>query len=270
MKYCLNYNKDTEKSKCIQKVDEWIIDYNSKDNTLLDFLEKYKDKRINIYINEDNINFKFLTELCEKYNNVYIKFNGDKYLEIVKQNKPNFKFFFDIMVNNWDVLIGLFKMGVTDIYIVEDLAFELDKVHKIATEYGVQIRIYPNIAQSRWSDSSQIKKFFIRPEDIDAYEEYINVVEFYNVDKKIDIYYNIYKEKQKWFGQLNEIILDFNSNIDNRYIIPRFAEMRIKCDKNCLKGGNCRRCEIIEKLSNNLEETKLVVSIDKNKTEGEL
>ena len=64
--------------------------------------------------------------------------------------------------------------------------------------------------------------------------------------------------------------LDFNSDIDNKYIIPRFAEMRIKCGKNCLKGGSCRRCEIIEELSNNLEKTKLVVSIDKDKKEDEL
>lgn len=100
MKYCLNYNKDTEKSKYIKEADEWTIVYNSRDNTLLDFLEKYKNKRINIYINEDNIDFKFLTELCEKYDNIYIKFNSDKYLEVVKQSKLNFKFFFDIMVNN--------------------------------------------------------------------------------------------------------------------------------------------------------------------------
>ena len=265
MKYCLNYNKDTEHSKYIHDVDEWTIIYNSKDNTLLEFLEKYKNKRINIYIKEENIDFKFLTELCEKYNNVYIKFNGNYYFNLVKENKPNFKFFFDTQINDWDTLIGILKLGVTDVYIVENLAFEIDKVHIIANQYNAQVRVYPNIAQSKWNDTYAIKKFFIRPEDINAYEKYIDIIEFYDVDKKIDIYYDIYKQKQKWFGRLDEIILDFNSDIDNKYIIPRFAEMRIKCGKNCLKGGSCRRCEIIEKLSNNLEKTKLVVSIDKNK-----
>ena len=93
------------------------------------------------------------------------------------------------------------------------------------------------------------------------------MIEFYNVDKKIDIYYNIYNEKKKWFGQLNEIILDFNSDIDNKYIIPRFAEMRTRCGKNCLKGGSCRRCENIEQLSHTLEESKLIVHMDKDKKE---
>jgi hypothetical protein len=145
------------------------------------------------------------------------------------------------------------------------LCFEIDKVAEIAAQYNAQVRVYPNIAQSKWNNTAALKKFFIRPEDIDEYEKYVDVIEFYNVDKQIDIYYDIYKQKKKWFGKLNEIILDFDSDIDNRYIIPRFAEMRIKCGKNCLKGGSCRRCEIIEQLSNTLEESQLVVSIDKNK-----
>lgn len=39
MRYCLNYNQITEKMECIQEVKEWNIDYNSKDSTLLEFLE---------------------------------------------------------------------------------------------------------------------------------------------------------------------------------------------------------------------------------------
>ena len=261
MKYCLNYNKDTEHAKCIQEADEWTIVYNSKDTTLLEFLEIHKDKRINIYIKNEEISFDFLKELCDKYPNVYIKLNADYYLE----NKPNFRFFYDIQINDWDILTGVLKSGATDVYIVENLCFEIDKVAEIAAQYNAQVRVYPNIAQSKWNNTAALKKFFIRPEDIDEYEKYVDVIEFYNVDKQIDIYYDIYKQKKKWFGKLNEIILDFDSDIDNRYIIPRFAEMRIKCGKNCLKGGSCRRCEIIEQLSNTLEESQLVVSIDKNK-----
>ena len=104
-----------------------------------------------------------------------------------------------------------------------------------------------------------MKKFFIRPEDLKEYEKYIDIIEFYNVDKQIDIYYDIYENKKQWFGKLNEIILDFNSEIDNKYIIPRFAEMRIRCSKKCFKGKHCRRCNVIENLSNSLEKSKLIV-----------
>lgn len=265
MKYCLNYNRDTEYANCIKKADEWTIIYNNKDTTLLEFLELNKDKRINIYIKNEGIDFDFLKELCDKYENVYIKLNADYYLNC----KPNFRFFYDIQISNWDILNGVLNLGATDVYIVEDLGFDIGKVKVIASQYNAQIRVYPNIAQSKWSNSDAIKKFFIRPEDIDNYEDYVDVIEFYNVDKNIDIYYDIYKNKKKWFGKLNEIILDFNSEIDNKYIVPRFAEMRIKCNKNCIKGGGCRRCEVIEDLSNTLEQSKLIVQIDKKIKEDE-
>lgn len=266
MKYCLNYNKNTEHANHIQDADEWTIKYNSKDATLLDFLDLHKDKRINIYF-EEKIKQDFLEELCNKYSNVYIKLNYQLYNEffINKENKPKIRFFFDTQISEVDTLNALLKIGVTDVYIVENLCFELDKISKLVHSYNAAIRVYPNIAQSKWNDTPALKKFFIRPEDINEYEKYIDVIEFYNVDKQVDIYYNIYKIKKQWFGKLNEIILDFNSEIDNKYIIPRFAEMRIKCGKNCLKGGNCRRCEVIEELSNSLEKSDLVVSIDNKK-----
>lgn len=265
MEYCLNYNKDTEHSNSIKEVNEWNIKYNSKDTTLLEFLDLYRTKRINLFIEDEEVDFVFLTELCNKYSNLYIKFKGDYYFDKIIENKPNFKFFFDTQISDWDVLIGVLKMGATDVYIVENLAFEIDKVAEIVHSYNAKVRVFPNIAQSKWNETSALKKFFIRPEDIEDYSNYIDVIEFYNVDKKIDIYYNIYCKKQKWFGKLNEIIIDFNSEIDNKYIIPRFAEMRIKCGKNCLKGGHCRRCEVIEELSNSLEQSELIVKIDKNK-----
>ena len=266
MKYCLNYNRDTERANHIQDADEWTIKYNSKDTTLLEFLDLHKDKRINIYF-EEEIKRDFLEELCNKYSNVYIKLNYQLYDKIFadKQNKPKIRFFFDTQISDVDTLNALLKLGATDVYIVENLCFELDKISELVHSYNAAIRVYPNIAQSKWDDTPALKKFFIRPEDIDEYEKYIDTIEFYNVDKQIDIYYNIYKIKKQWFGKLNEIILDFNSEIDNKYIIPRFAEMRIKCGKNCFKGGHCRRCEVIEELSSSLEQSELVVKIDKNK-----
>ena len=109
MKYCLNYNKDTQRSKSINEVNEWTIKYNSKDTTLLTFLDLHKNKRINLYIEDENINFTFLTELCNKYSNLYIKFKSEYYLDIILKNKPNFKFFLDIWINDWDTLNGILK-----------------------------------------------------------------------------------------------------------------------------------------------------------------
>lgn len=256
MKYCFNYNENTEHMKYINNADEWTIKYNSKDNTLLKFLDLHKDKRINLYI-EEEVPEELLYELSNRYPNLYFKLNMIKYFN--KDKKYNFNFFFDTLINNWDMLIGLLEYGVTDVYIVENLGFELKRVAEIASLYNVQIRVYPNVAQSSFNETPALKKFFIRPEDINEYDEYIDVIEFFDSDNKIDTYYKIYAIDKKWFGKLNEIILNFNSEIDNRYIIPRFYQKRVSCEKKCLKGYPCTRCDNIEQLADTLKEAKLIV-----------
>ena len=56
---------------------------------------------------------------------------------------------------------------------------------------------------------------------------------------------------------------------DSRYIIPRFAETRIKCGKKCLKGGKCQICERIMQLANSLKKANLIVAYNENNEEEE-
>jgi len=259
MKYCLNYNQFTEHSSYIHQVDEWNIIFNEKDTTLLEFLNLHLDKRINLIISDMKF-FKFCEELTKKYSNIYIKFTNNLIEEVEKIDKINFNFYFDTLVNNIDLMQQLIQLKVSDIYIVEDLGFNLKKLSPYLHKQNIQIRTYPNVAQSQWSNLPALKKFFIRPEDIDLYSNYIDVIEFFGEDKKMDIYMDIYKNKKKWLGRLDEIIIDFNSTIDNKYIIPKFAEIRAGCNRRCLKGEICHRCEQIENLASSLEKTNLIVS----------
>lgn len=261
MKYCFLYNQKTEHSKYINEVDEWTIIYNSKDTTLLEFLEAHKDKRINLHFTEE-VDLDFLNDLAKKFPNLYFELSME-YLSEILENKPEFHYFFDVLVNNWDTFIGLLHGGVTDIYIVENMGFELDKIAAMAHKEGISIRAFPNVAQSSWNSLNGLKKFFIRPEDVEVYEPYVDTFEFFGESEKMDIYYKIYNKDKKWFGKLDEIILDFNSDIDNKYVIPRFAEKRISCEKKCLKGGKCNRCNRILELSKSLEKGKMIVKIDK-------
>lgn len=262
MKYCMNYNQNTEHFDCINEVDEWTIKYNKDDNTLLDFLKQHEDKRINLYFRDNDVDINFLEDLGKRFKNLYFKLPLS-YLETIKSKEEiNFKYFFDEQVSSWDMFIGLVNIGISDIYIVEELAFELDKIAEIAHSRGISIRTFPNVAQSAWESTPGLKKFFIRPEDLEIYDEYIDTIEFYGDDRKSNIYYKVYAKDKKWFGLLNELIIDLNSDIDSKYIIPRFAEKRIRCGKSCIKGGHCRRCDRIEELSHSLEQSQLIVKID--------
>lgn len=275
MKYCINYSN---KSHIIDKVDEILIRYDK--NKILElftqFIPAHLNQRVIVQLMEEN-NIDTIVNNLKKIISIYnenkdIKFDiqlpfyNQKFMEELKDT--NLKYFFKAAANSWDKFTGLISQNVSDIYITDELAFELDKVAEIAHKNNIKVRIYPNIAQSRWDKLSDILKFFIRPEDIEMYEPYVDVCEFYG-DKaqQIDTYYKIYQEDKKWFGDLQEIIIGLDSKIDSRYIIPRFAEKRIKCGKDCLKGGKCEMCKRILDLSEQLENAHLIVQIDKEKEE---
>lgn len=275
MKYCINYSN---KSHIIDKVDEILIRYDK--NKILElftqFIPAHLNQRVIVQLMEEN-NIDTIVNNLKKIISIYnenkdIKFDiqlpfyNQKFMEELKDT--NLKYFFKAAANSWDKFTGLISQNVSDIYITDELAFELDKVAEIAHKNNIKVRIYPNVAQSRWDKLSDILKFFIRPEDIEMYEPYVDVCEFYG-DKaqQIDTYYKIYQEDKKWFGDLQEIIIGLDSKIDSRYIIPRFAEKRIKCGKDCLKGGKCEMCKRILDLSEQLENAHLIVQIDKEKEE---
>lgn len=263
MKYCIDYHRGFKNA---DKADEFTITYTKKNDVLIDFLEKFKEKRINLFIKEEisYAELKLLKTIRNAYPNLFLKFesyNPENIEDIVESGVP---FFFGNRVNNWDEFLGLIDLGVTDMYIVEDLCFELNKITPIAHDAEVQLRTYPNIAQSRWRDTSEIKKFWIRPEDISMYESYLDVLEFFGSESQVSVLLKIYKEDKKWFGPLNEIIIGIHSDLDSRFITPRFAEKRIRCGKECLKGGKCQMCERIVSLSKTLKSADLMVEVEKD------
>lgn len=263
MKYCIDYFRSF---KGIDKVDELTIKYNKKNDALIDFLEKFKDKRVNLTI-EEKLTYselKLLKTISDGYPTLFLRFenyNNDIIDDIVECGIP---FFFGNRVDNWDEFLGLIDLGVTDIYVIENLCFELDKVATIAHQEDVQLRTYPNVAQSSWKFSPDIKKFWIRPEDIEAYEPYIDVCEFFGSEQHMTTLLKIYKEDKKWFGDLKEIIIGLNQSLDSRFVVPRFAEKRIRCGKECLKGGKCQLCDRVVSLSKTLKDANLMIDIDKD------
>ncbi len=271
MKYCINYNKQ---SKYIDNCDEINIKYSLQDTVLLEFLMLNKEKRVNIYFENETLEnvFAIIDKIYEIKKSdeklqlfIRLPFVENEIIEKIKNY--NIPFYIDSRVNNWDVFNGLINLGVSDIYIVEDLCFDLKNISKTAKKANVQLRAFPNVAQSQWAETPALKKFFIRPEDVETYEPYIDVLEFYGDAKKQDILYKIYNIDKKWFGNLKEIIIGLNSDLDSRFIVPNFATHRTTCKKRCVQGKSCHVCESIEALAETLKLKGLVVDIKKAKSE---
>ena len=75
------------------------------------------------------------------------------------------------------------------------------------------------------------------------YDEYIDVIQFWDSKEKQNILYEIYFKNQKWDGRLDEIIQGLACNVNNYYLLGReFGESRIDCCKNCIKDSRCGLC----------------------------
>lgn len=275
MKYCVEYNS---KFKYLKEIDELTIIFNRKDSSLPSFIEKYQDKRINIYIKEitDFIEHNCLSlikELFNKYHNIYLKlpnYNVKESQELYKQlQNTTIPYFFDTFIRSWDDLYGYILLNPSDLYIVEELGFNIKDIYDIISPKSINLRIFPNIAQSTWKNTPALKKFFIRPDDIIYYEPYVSTIEFIGTYNKNNIYYKVYAKDKKWFGKLNELIIDFNNDtLDNKFLLFSFGEKRVNCNKKCLKGKSCHICESYENLATALKDKNYIIKkksiIDKN------
>lgn len=276
MKYCLDYSR---KSTNMIKADEVNIRY-SKNNFLniFDYMKEHPYQRVNIDIFEEDIEECLQEKIIQKIITIQkehpeykliLKVPYEKRILDIIQEQENANFFFTTFVRDWETLLFFLDLGVTDVIIVEQMCFELDKVAAIAHKNNVQVRTFCNIVQRKsGTNTPTLQSFFIRPEDVDIYSSYIDVLEFAGDLQNQDLYYNIYNSNL-WFGDLKEIIIGFDISLDSRFVVPRFAEKRIRCGRECLKGGNCQICFRIDELSKSLEKAGLMIKIDKdNKTDN--
>lgn len=214
--------------------------------------------------------YKIINILKEKYPNASIvlcfpRYNKELEQQLVEQKISHY---YNELVTDWDKFNGFLSLDVTDIFIAENLAFDLKNLSLNAKKYGKHLRSFCNVCESSWDETPSIKTFFIRPEDIDLYGQYIDTFEFYvdNRDAtKINVLYEIYAKDKKWFGELREIIVGYEGKEDSRFIIPIFSQKRLECDKRCMKGINptCKICDRVAELSESLKDKEIMIAIDK-------
>ena len=258
MNYCCNFQKHRILEN---KVEEITIKYN-KDNThIIDFLNEHPNQKINVYINSENENLFIRNKEIEKAKEYHFTIKADEncsqlFFDALKTSQVDF--FSTLYARDWEDIHYLINLGVSEIYITEALGFDLERVSKYLHQQRIKIRVFPNVAQvKRDNVISTIKAFFIRPEDLPLYQQYIDTIEIWG--DKADIYYDIYAIDKKWFGDLSEIISGLEPGLDSRFILPHFGERRLKCNRKCLSGESCSICESILKCSQTLQEAGLLV-----------
>ena len=261
----------------MQLFDEIAIIYQGQSKELLTFLEKYKGKQVTLVVQRDYLEsfhqkqtWKLLAAIAKKVPDIELAvrfFEPCKFEEvkdILKECIDNLTipYYFGFVIKDFDRLHYVCQQGVRDVFIAEELCFDLKRVKQVCKQYGVQIRTFPNVAQSNVKSGPALKKFFIRPEDVEEYGEYIDTLEFWGPLDRQATLLRIYKGGV-WFGDLNELILDLNTSLDSRTIMPIFAEARKNCQRQCMKGGTCSICERLQSIGAKLGEQGYIIKTNK-------
>lgn len=274
MKYCIQYDKNFRYNDII---DEVIFHYDDYKDNLLNEIGKQKwktNQRIIVHIgNYVSDYIPLLRKIMKDYNNFAVLLTSpyEKEKELKEYNIP---FFYDTYADTADEVYGLIKRGVSDIYITESLAFNIAEVGQYCKNKGVNVRVIPNIAQYKIGFKNQIPdpyKFFVRPEDVEIYEPFVDVFEIISPLNRQSIIYEIYKNGQ-WMGDLGQLIVGFDEPFYNSGLVPFFGPERLKCRQKCMQE-KCNLCQQMKELSdsfykNNLEIKKPIDKEWKNETKS--
>ena len=255
------------------------INYKPQIKKLKTFIEEYgNNHRINLIINNENFNISqdldLIYNLRMAYPDVKIIICLPYFTEELENQtkKRNLPHYYNEYISSWDRYVAFLSLAVSDIFITEELAFEIKDVSALAKKYNKSLRVFCNVCQSSWEKTLSLKTFFIRPEDIDLYANYIDTFEFYikeNDYHSINILYEVYSKDKKWFGLLNEIIFGYNGDEDDRFIFPNFGNARLNCGKRCLKQKSCKICDRILQLNPILKEKNIFIELSKEEDKNE-
>lgn len=255
-------------SKSFKYLDEdnvqLYIKYKPKLTELKDFVEEYKSHRIVIFV--ENFIFKedlpLFKVLLEKFKDVDIIFcfSDTALEEVLSQN--NIPHFYSYTVHTWNAFYYFLSLDVTDIIIGGDLLFNITFVSDLAKAKHKKLRCVCNEYQNeRWPVTNKtLKNFFVRPEDISLYENYIDTWMFSVIKKyEFNVLYRVYAKEHIWFGKLNEIIKNFPDETDNRCIVNNFGQRRLNCGKAC-NLAKCNYCDLINSLSHSLKAKNQIIT----------
>ena len=128
------------------------------------------------------------------------------------------------------------------------LFFDLEPSLNLA----IKLRAIPTIAYNHaLPHSDGICGQWIRPEDVELYDKYIDILEFEPCDiAREQALFKAYAIDKYWSTRLDLLVRDLNSGAINRMIPPDLAQVRIGCRQRCMRGDACHLCRAYLKLAN--------------------
>lgn len=230
----------------LKKADQIIVKWQDRER-IIDFVERLPDKEIVLELTEvpEAKEFETWKMYSEKFKNFYIASYDLRLFDLF--DLEGIKWYWHYAVTSYYELQEIIALKPSYIKLGPPLSFDLKNVKNIVGE-NIKLRMVCNNARPNYLPSIR-EKFpnffgqFIRPEDIQLYEKYIDAIEFSSEDlKKEETLLRIYKEDKNWPGNLALLIDNLNFSVDNRGIPDELGKGRINCGQRCQSGGACRLC----------------------------
>lgn len=250
-----NFNGD------LSHIKEFIYDFVNDAEHLLKVTKCEQDVVIKMPMDVTNEQIELVTMLCEARDNVRLMVCDDLISGLPCFFRPGY-----YNADSLDKFNALCEKGVTDIYVTGQLAFQMPLVKKLSDKYNIKTRVIPNMAQisgfgiGHMQKDGNVTAFWIRPEDLSIYSEFIDVVEFIGQDEKQAVFYEIYFLDKKWDGNLGVIVAGLG-DVNNRGIPVDFTTRRLNCSKKCLVDA-CHSCYKYKNLADLIKEHKLDVTFE--------
>ena len=123
----------------------------------------------------------------------------------LKAHSHNLLWYYRYPISTFMEANSLHDLGAYSIILAPPLTHMLDDVKYLRFP---EVRMIANIAYHAYIPRQNgIIGGYIRPEDVEAYEEYIDVFEFEDCDKaKEEALYRVYVEQKNWPSNLNNLI----------------------------------------------------------------
>lgn len=248
-----------------ESISEFNIKY-SKDSTvedLLAFVQEYdKDYRINVEFT-DTIDYSVCRTIDRISDNVYVRLKAKDVSSVDKVLDTEVKFFFDASVPafNKTHLDDMMQMGVSDVYIADDLCYDLDNVSTYCRNNGIKLRAVLNrIPSTSMFKGDDPRNMFFCPIDLDGLSRYYDMFEFdcgepyqWNI---FNVLYRTWFTRGNWNGDLREINPDLKFFVPNNALLHEFTYFKTKCRMKCVGDPKtkCHKCDQIYEIAKLLTE----------------
>ena len=238
MKFCL---RGRQIASYLKKADEIYIEYRDR-HAIPDYAKKYPAATLTLEIPPQTewelAELKEYSILSRGKLKLCLPEMSDPRIDALKEAK--IPFFWGYEIGTGYELEALIKLGVCEARITAPLFFQTDYLRNC----GIPIRVTANVAHGGYIPTSDgVIGAWIRPEDVNMYEDIITTLEFADCkNNKEQALYRIYAEQHEWPGRVDMIITNINTEAVNRMIPSDFTETRLRCGQRCTTGGACRKC----------------------------